>query len=128
MKTDAVEHTTVGGLLRYLRQRAGCTLAECAEAAGVSGAYMSAVERGTRKPFSDARVEAILKYLGFGINAQIAELAKQDRATWARPEERERRAAVLKLKAAGDDIVNAGGVRRAAWDAAVAELERLGFL
>ncbi len=126
--TDAVQHETIGSLLRYLRQRADCTLAECAKAAGVSAAYLSAIERNARKPFGDDKIHAVLSHLGFGIGDQIKELARQCRLAWRKPADLEKAAAVEKMKQAGDAIVACGGINREAWDAAVTELKRLGVV
>lgn len=53
-----------GDLLRKLRRNAGKTLGDVARLLGVSVVYVSDVERGNRKPFSNERIIQISNFLG----------------------------------------------------------------
>lgn len=53
-----------GDLLRKLRRKADKTLGDVARVLGVSVVYVSDVERGNRKPFSNERIILVAKFLG----------------------------------------------------------------
>jgi transcriptional regulator with XRE-family HTH domain len=53
-----------GDLLRKLRRKADKTLGEVARLLGISVVYVSDVERGNRKPFSNERIVRIADLLG----------------------------------------------------------------
>lgn len=53
-----------GDLLRKLRRKADKTLGDVARLLGVSVVYVSDVERGNRKPFSNERIVLIARFLG----------------------------------------------------------------
>ena len=52
-----------GDALRKYRQNAGKTLGDVAKLLGVSVVYVSDIERGNRRPFSNERILKIAKFL-----------------------------------------------------------------
>lgn len=52
-----------GDLLRKLRRKAGKTLGDVADLLGLSVVFVSDVERGNRKPFSNDRIVKIAAFL-----------------------------------------------------------------
>ena len=64
----------LGALLRREREAGSRTLAEVSEAAGLSPAYLSEVERG-RKEISTERLIAVARTLGISVAAIYRELA-----------------------------------------------------
>ena len=53
-----------GDALRKQRREAGRTLGDVAQLLGVSVVYVSDVERGNRRPFSNERIVEIAKFIG----------------------------------------------------------------
>ncbi len=52
-----------GWALRKVRHKAGKTLSDVANLLGVSAVYVSDVERGNRRPFSNERILKVTRYL-----------------------------------------------------------------
>lgn len=69
---------TFGDLLRKLRRKADKNLGDVARLLGVSVVYVSDVERGNRKPFSNERILSIAQFLNAD-SIPLIEAADRDR-------------------------------------------------
>jgi transcriptional regulator with XRE-family HTH domain len=82
MKKTANKKYVFGDFLRKLREKKGVSLKEAEKAIGVSNAYISQLETGTRKKLPDPeRIRAIANYY----NVSVAELL--EKAGYYEPEE-----------------------------------------
>jgi transcriptional regulator with XRE-family HTH domain len=67
-----------GSLLRERRKQVNKTMGDLAEFLRVSVPYISDVERGNRKPFSDQRIRDVARFLGTDAEDLIIASAEDD--------------------------------------------------
>jgi transcriptional regulator with XRE-family HTH domain len=75
LQTPVVPPGTFGEALRYFRTMAERTLNECAAELKVSASYISAIERGERRPPGDTVCEKLFSFLGFEYSEELRKAA-----------------------------------------------------